>query len=149
MRTDHAPTETSFTSVIAIPAVILAYFYGGIVTASPLIDRAAISSLMLTMFVVSTVAWESVDKRWLRIAVIAAAVSLCGMGAQRILSPAFDADRANTRRCLALQRDMLSAQPRKPDGPALFQAFGCRAQGEGSVMVPPTRGELAHARQSR
>jgi hypothetical protein len=50
-------------------------------------------------------------------------------------------DPAADRRCLALQRDMLSAHPRKSDGPALFQAFGCRPQGEGSVMVPPTGAE--------
>jgi hypothetical protein len=54
---------------------------------------------------------------------------------------------ANDRRCLAIQRDMLSAHPRKPDGPALFQAFGCRPQGEGSVMVPPSTTGLAAAKR--
>ena len=46
------------------------------------------------------------------------------------------ADAAAQRRCLAIQRDMLSAYPQKKDGAELFQAFGCRPQGEGSVMVP-------------
>lgn len=45
-------------------------------------------------------------------------------------------DKANNRRCLVIQRDMLSAQPRRADGPDLFQALGCRAQGEGSVYAP-------------
>jgi len=53
------------------------------------------------------------------------------------------ANRANDRRCLFLENDMLSAQPRKPNGAALFQAFGCRPQGEGSVMVPPSKVDLA------
>jgi len=48
-------------------------------------------------------------------------------------------DFPNDRRCLALQRDMLSASPRKKDGAAMFQAFRCRPQGEGSVMVPSMR----------
>lgn len=53
---------------------------------------------------------------------------------------------ANDRRCLAIQRDMLSAHPHKPDGPALFQAFGCRPQGEGSAYAPPTDRELRAGR---
>lgn len=47
-------------------------------------------------------------------------------------------DDANDRRCLAIQRDMLSARPRRTDGPDLFQALGCRPQGEGSVYAPRT-----------
>lgn len=49
------------------------------------------------------------------------------------------AARANDRRCLAIQRDMLSARPRRSDSPDLFQALGCRPQGEGSVYAPLTR----------
>ncbi|SEM54057.1 hypothetical protein SAMN05192583_0560 [Sphingomonas gellani] len=46
---------------------------------------------------------------------------------------------ANDRRCLAIQRDMVSAHRRIPDGPALFQAFGCRPQGsDPRLFVPPT-----------
>jgi len=53
--------------------------------------------------------------------------------------PAFAAALANDRRCLAVQRDMLAAQPRRTDSPDLFQALGCRPQGEGSVYAPPAR----------
>lgn len=54
---------------------------------------------------------------------------------------------ANDRRCLAIQRDMLSAQPRRADGPDLFQSLGCRPQGGGSVFAEPTRleGAAGHA----
>ena len=31
----------------------------------------------------------------------------------------------NDRRCMAIQLDMLSAHPRRADGPALFHALGC------------------------
>ena len=43
----------------------------------------------------------------------------------------------NDRRCLAIQKDMLSARPRRLDAPDLFQALGCRPQGEGSVYASP------------
>lgn len=43
---------------------------------------------------------------------------------------------ANERRCLAIQLDMLSARPRRADSPDLFQALGCRPQGDGSVYAP-------------
>lgn len=42
---------------------------------------------------------------------------------------------ANDKRCLAIQRDMLSSMPMRSDGPDLFQALGCRPQGEGSVYA--------------
>ncbi len=44
----------------------------------------------------------------------------------------------NDARCLAIQRDMLAAHPRRSDGPDLFQALGCRPQGQGGVAAPPT-----------
>jgi hypothetical protein len=53
---------------------------------------------------------------------------------------------SNDKRCAAIQRDMLAAQPRRTDGPDLFQALGCRPQGEGSVFSKPTRLERAARR---
>jgi hypothetical protein len=47
--------------------------------------------------------------------------------------------RANDHRCLVIQNDMLSARPRRPDGPDLFQALGCRPQGEGGVYAIPLK----------
>ncbi|MEG3089476.1 hypothetical protein [Sphingomonas sp. PB4P5] len=52
---------------------------------------------------------------------------------------------ANDRRCIAIQRDMLSAKPLRDDGPDLFQALGCRPQGEGSVYREPSYAELVAA----
>lgn len=44
--------------------------------------------------------------------------------------------RANDARCADIQRDMLAAEPKRADGPALFQALGCSPQGEQSVAFP-------------
>lgn len=55
------------------------------------------------------------------------------LAAQRLAS--IDS-RANDARCLAIQIDMLSARPKRDDGPDLFQALQCRPQGEGNVYAP-------------
>lgn len=75
--------------------------------------------------------------RWALSAV--AASTLIGMFVE-IVPATLEAVRnaeSNDRRCIAIQRDMLSARPRRADGPNLFQALGCRPQGEGSVFAAP------------
>lgn len=57
--------------------------------------------------------------------------------------PMLAASSANDERCRAIQEDMLSAHPRKPDGPELFQALGCAPTGfDRRVFAPPTDREL-------
>ncbi|WP_235516878.1 hypothetical protein [Sphingomonas sp. Leaf28] len=56
---------------------------------------------------------------------------------------------ANDRRCLAIQHDMLSASPRRSDSADLFQALGCRPQGEGSVFAKPRTPALLHQDRTR
>lgn len=71
---------------------------------------------------------------------VAARAVVGGLGVFLLMLSFFQAEDeswANDRRCLAIQRDMLSAQPRRHDGPDLFQALGCRPQGEGSVYAAP------------
>lgn len=67
---------------------------------------------------------------------------LVGLIGSPILTGSLRDVRANDRRCLAIQHDMLSARPRRTDGPDLFQALSCRAQGEGSVYAPLRRNKL-------
>jgi len=55
-----------------------------------------------------------------------------------LLTLTTDNARHNEARCLAIQHDMLSAHPRRSDGPDLFQALGCQPSGEGGVAAPPT-----------
>lgn len=58
-----------------------------------------------------------------------------------------DASYANDTRCLAIQRDMLSARHRMDDGPEIFQALGCRPQGtDETIRVKPTHSELRAGR---
>jgi hypothetical protein len=45
-------------------------------------------------------------------------------------------DHANDRRCEAIQRDMLSAHPKRSDDTAIFEALSCKPQGAGSVYAP-------------
>jgi len=52
-------------------------------------------------------------------------------------------DTSNDARCLVIQSDMLSANPRRSDDAVLFTALGCRPQGGGSVFAPPTKLERA------
>lgn len=44
---------------------------------------------------------------------------------------------SNNGRCLAIQKDMLAARPRRTEAPDLFQALGCKPQGGGNVYAPP------------
>ena len=61
-------------------------------------------------------------------------------------SDAENSVRANDRRCAAVQRDLLSARPRRSDAADLFQALGCRPRGEAPVYAPPTKRELMAGR---
>ncbi len=74
--------------------------------------------------------------RWGGLAVAAVALLLMGVETVPLVRGIQAASAANDRRCLALQHDMLAAQPRRRDDPDLFQALGCRPQGEGSVYAP-------------
>jgi hypothetical protein len=46
-------------------------------------------------------------------------------------------ERANARRCEALQGDFLSAYPRRADSREIFQVLGCRPQGDGNAFAQP------------
>lgn len=63
------------------------------------------------------------------------ALVLAGLVASPVMNASLSDSRANDRRCLAIQRDMLSSMPLRSDGPDLFQALGCRPQGDGNVYA--------------
>ncbi|WP_426255823.1 hypothetical protein [Sphingomonas sp. DC2300-3] len=50
-------------------------------------------------------------------------------------SNAAAAAKANERRCLAIQKDMLSSLPLRANDADVFQALGCKPQGAGSVYA--------------
>lgn len=80
---------------------------------------------------------RGINKVW---AVLAFTFAVAGVGGLLwAANGALNNAMLNDRRCFAIQHDMLSAQPRRNDGPDLFQALGCRPQGVGSVFARPTR----------
>lgn len=62
-------------------------------------------------------------------------VVLSGFAAQPLIDEAVSDSRANDRRCLVIQRDMLSSKPKRDDSADLFQALGCRPHGTGKVYA--------------
>lgn len=58
-------------------------------------------------------------------------------GAWLALATIDPGERANARRCEALQSDFLSASPRRDDSRDIFEALACRPQGNGNVFVRP------------
>lgn len=76
------------------------------------------------------------DERWNSVfwGVVGTILALGGSGFLAVGTYRADmAAIANDQRCLEIQRDMLSANPRLPNGPDVFQALGCRPQGNGGV----------------
>lgn len=124
---------------IGIGGVVVAYF------ASPLLRYVDPATMLFAAMALSigVVYWHdawSADKVtakrkiWFGIAAFAASA---WAGAPEIRDAINDV-RANDKRCAAVQMDMLSAHPRRADSPDLFQALGCRPQGQGGVSAPPT-----------
>lgn len=109
--------------------------------AGEFMSGGALIAASLTGFAIFTVREE--DKYAIVWGTTAALMGLQGVW---ILTAAvFAANNAaaqNDVRCLAIQRDMLSAHRRIADGPDLFQALGCRPQGGGIIRVRPTDREL-------
>jgi len=90
-----------------------------------------------------------------KIATAIATILAVGVGALVIYegSVADKAIQANISRCAIIQQDMLSAAPRRQDGADLFQALGCKPQGDGMVQLPGSsadrRGEDQHTGRRR
>lgn len=49
------------------------------------------------------------------------------------------ADRKLAPTCRQVEADMMALKPRRSDSPAVFQAFGCRAQGGIGEFAPPAK----------
>lgn len=110
----------------------------------PLLSRVRPEALAWSGLVFSfAVAWAilAYKLKWPEVGTYPATIGL-GFAAAALqpgISEAVEADKANSLRCEAVQEDMLSAMPRRADGPDLFQALGCRPQGKESVYARPTK----------
>lgn len=142
---DETPTpdiaQRDVIGLIGIPVLLVAFFLQPQIASASVTARGqylvaamiGFTGLMFARGFVRHPVWRTVAS----IAVLGSVAALISISypAQK------RSERANERRCLAIQRDMLSARPRRPDGPDLFQALGCRAQGEGSVYRTPSAAE--------
>lgn len=140
---NRTESETArFAAGIVAVALVAGYF------AAPLLKYAEPGSLYLTggLFGVGVGSWWALtgyeSPTWQK--VIAGLLILWGaISLLVMLGWAIETSRANDQRCLAIQRDMLSSMPFRSDGPDLFQALGCRPQGEGSVYAErDTKGDV-------
>lgn len=92
---------------------------------------------MVVFWVISFIE-EKVEKGWIASVLMGLILSVVVLvWNASIFEPSASA-RANDKRCVAVQADLLSAHPRRPDAADLFQALHCRPVGEGSVHAPPT-----------
>ena len=123
-----------------IAAAILAYFSAGEMAAADPIPLASAGLFLSIAVIIDHHANSTEPSRWTIVMMVASILLFCA-GAGTINYAARHAEqsiRANQARCLAIQQDMLSAHPRRSDGPDLFQALGCQPRGEGGVAAPPT-----------
>lgn len=144
MDSQH-PIERAFFAAVAVIAATFAFFV------SPVLRFAPANSLQLAGLGVGVGAaglWLAMNgdwgKRWQLLYGVPALASMVWM--TTIVVGAGETSIANDARCLAIQRDMLSAHRRMADGPNVFQALGCRPQGNGMIRVAPTDRELEAGR---
>ena len=117
---------------------VLAFMWGPVLTLvqpAPLAISGVLFAIAIAVGIVShRLNWEGALDM---IAPLAMGLA-CGVLQPAIYDVAV-AQSANSRRCEAIQKDMLSARPRRSDSVDLFQALGCRPQGQGNVYAPPVR----------
>jgi hypothetical protein len=125
---DEHPVVRTIVRGVLVLAAVWTFF------ASPLItfeDASDLASAGMFLGTGASIGWISLRLGWGRrwewasIAVILVGVALVG------LQSFFTAQtyKANNKRCISLQQDMLSATPKRADGPSLFAALRCRPSG--------------------
>jgi hypothetical protein len=133
----HGHWVTHFWGV-GLSLIIFAFFaQGEIAMANPVI----LGTIGLcAAFAVLMAHWAGLSPagkgRWFSTAAIVCTLAAGGL----ITTEGWRVDRAidaNRGRCLTIERDILSANPRRSDGADLFQALGCRPQSADPVQFPP------------
>ena len=138
---DSLTQATMWTASFTAAGVTLAYCIAPLVRFAPLATLSLGGGLLAfaILFLVPGL-FTAIRQPWPVTRVLGTACMLVGVPVTiGALVQAARSAHANDERCLAIQRDMLSARPRRTDGPDLFQALDCRAQGEGSVFAVPRR----------
>ncbi len=119
-------------------AIVLAFMAGREMQAANPIALATIG-LVLMLAIFASHHAETTDSRG-EAAIATGIATLLAIGSGLlIIYVGHETDQtisANTARCRIIQDDMLTATPRRTDGPDLFQALGCQPQGDGTVAFP-------------
>jgi hypothetical protein len=136
---DSPSVYATVAAAFGIPALIAAFVFQPAVAILNEGQRVRLWVLLIVVMAALGLALSYPIDRWLRAVIVAAACYFLAIGWTWIAHPNVVTAAANDRRCLAIQGDMLSARPRRSDGPDLFQALGCRPQGEGNVFAPPPK----------
>lgn len=121
--------------MLALPVLVAAFILQPDLTAGNLTQRTALVAAAVVAVVMLEIAS---DMRAVPRMILVTIALLAVFGTwQWVVADRPDDELANDRRCEAIQHDMLSARPKRADGPDLFQALGCKPRGAGSVYAPP------------
>lgn len=139
LMTDSGTRGFDAVKLFGPPALVVAFFFQPDLAALSPDDRTALMLITLLTMVGFAAVFEFFRAGHIRGIVSAALMAVSTLTWNAVIRGHEQSGRANDKRCLAIQRDMLSSQPRRADGPDLFQALGCRPQGEGSVYAQPPK----------
>jgi hypothetical protein len=138
---DH-PITRAFVTAAVLLAVVWGYF------ASPVLEYANAAWLAmggLALGVGAGGGWLALHgnfgKRW-EYPMIALGI-LGGVSVLVQTNVAMADYETNRSRCARLERDMLSARPVRPDGPALFEALRCVPQGNAPLQLVSPEKQLS------
>lgn len=120
-----------------LAAVVIGYFAQGEMAFSNPVHLATIGLMAgIAIIVAHSVALADDGKGKIATAIAVILSVTVGVFVTREGGVADAAIQANIERCAIIQQDMLAANPRRDDGPELFQALGCKPQGDGTVYFP-------------
>lgn len=131
---------------LAVPGILAAVVLQPNLLLLSSFDRLILFGALLFASVIMVSAYEICSTRIHFLLGAFIAITIGGMVYGIVTVPAMVDEAFNDKRCLSIQRDMLSAHRRIEDGPDVFQALGCRPQGSGIIRVKPTDRELRAGR---
>ncbi len=139
MSDDPISRGFDVAKLLGPPALVVAYFFQADLALLSANDRTVLMLVVLLSIVALGAVFTAFERPAIRGLACGLVLLLASQTWNRVVLDHEVSERANDRRCLAIQRDMLMAHPRRSDDADLFQALSCRPQGDGSVYAPPKR----------
>jgi hypothetical protein len=121
-----------------IGAAFVAYFGADYFAFYPTLERAVFGGGSLLVIVMlhkglsAQLAWK---RTALIIPIILVLMVAFGTGLPEVVSVGKDVEAAD-KRCADIEREMLSARPRRSDLPDIFSALGCHVSGQQDIAYP-------------